>query len=145
MNAENPRHVQPQEISRAELARRLGVSRTYVTLLLNNQRTPSHQVANKIRQLLLAADVSQRMHGPLAQLAEQLTLNQQVTGSIPVRLMNTTTHKPNPAPAPTNHSLLFDAFIHSRRQGISPQSIRFYRICLKKFLDNYPPHQPGSP
>ena len=25
-------------------------------------------------------------HGPLAQLAEQLTLNQQVTGSIPVRL-----------------------------------------------------------
>ena len=27
-----------------------------------------------------------RLHGPLAQLAEQLTLNQQVTGSIPVRL-----------------------------------------------------------
>ena len=27
-------------------------------------------------------------HGPLAQLAEQLTLNQQVTGSIPVRLTN---------------------------------------------------------
>jgi hypothetical protein len=26
------------------------------------------------------------VHGPLAQLAEQLTLNQQVTGSIPVRL-----------------------------------------------------------
>ncbi len=26
--------------------------------------------------------------GPLAQLAEQLTLNQQVTGSIPVRLTN---------------------------------------------------------
>ena len=25
-------------------------------------------------------------HGPLAQLAEQVTLNQQVTGSIPVRL-----------------------------------------------------------
>ncbi len=29
---------------------------------------------------------SQHEHGPLAQLAEQLTLNQQVTGSIPVRL-----------------------------------------------------------
>ena len=27
-----------------------------------------------------------KQHGPLAQLAEQLTLNQQVTGSIPVRL-----------------------------------------------------------
>src|SRR4030043_1137641 len=26
------------------------------------------------------------VHGPLAQLVEQLTLNQQVTGSIPVRL-----------------------------------------------------------
>ena len=28
------------------------------------------------------------IHGPLAQLAEQLTLNQPVTGSTPVRLTN---------------------------------------------------------
>jgi hypothetical protein len=27
-------------------------------------------------------------HGPVAQLVEQLTLNQRVTGSIPVRLIN---------------------------------------------------------
>ncbi|HEY31531.1 MAG TPA: tyrosine-type recombinase/integrase [Dehalococcoidia bacterium] len=33
---------------------------------------------------------------------------------------------------------LFEEFIKSRRQGISPQSIRFYRICLKPFLRDYP-------
>ena len=33
---------------------------------------------------------------------------------------------------------LFNDFIKSRRQGISPQSIRFYRICLLPFLNYYP-------
>ena len=33
---------------------------------------------------------------------------------------------------------LFEEFIKSRRQGISPQSIRFYRICLKPFMSSYP-------
>ena len=32
------------------------------------------------------------MRGPLAQLAEQLTLNQQVRGSIPLRLTSENTH-----------------------------------------------------
>jgi integrase len=40
--------------------------------------------------------------------------------------------------ASTSASFLFDLFIASRRQGISPQSIRFYRICLKPFIDKYP-------
>ena len=38
-----------------------------------------------IASLMLKCLMS-RQDGPLAQLAEQLTLNQQVTGSIPVRL-----------------------------------------------------------
>jgi len=33
---------------------------------------------------------------------------------------------------------LFEEFIKSRRQGISLQSIRFYRTCLKPFLGSYP-------
>ena len=73
------------------------------------------------------------MSGPLAQLAEQLTLNQQVTGSIPVRLTNPRTNRL----ASTSADFLFEEFVRSRRQGMSPQSIRFYRICLKPFLGKY--------
>jgi len=76
--------------------------------------------------------------GPLAQLAEQLTLNQQVTGSIPVRLTNAAPDIQINQMASTNTNLLFDGFIRSRRQGISPQSIRFYRICLLPFINHYP-------
>ncbi len=73
-------------------------------------------------------------HGPLAQLAEQLTLNQPVGGSSPPRLTNERTDKL----ASTGVNFLFEEFVRSRRQGISSQSIRFYRICLKQFLDKYP-------
>jgi len=40
-------------ISRAELARQPGVSRTYVTLLIQGKRTPSQLIANKLKQLTL--------------------------------------------------------------------------------------------
>jgi integrase/recombinase XerD len=40
--------------------------------------------------------------------------------------------------ASTSANFLFEEFIKSRRQGISPQSIRFYKICLKPFLEKYP-------
>ncbi|MDD5127547.1 MAG: hypothetical protein PHR43_05590 [Dehalococcoidales bacterium] len=33
---------------------------------------------------------------------------------------------------------MFEEFIKSRRQGISPQSIRFYKTCLLPFLRAYP-------
>ena len=44
-------------ISKAELARQLGVSRTYVTLLVQGKRQPSQQLANKIKQLQLTAEL----------------------------------------------------------------------------------------
>ena len=44
-------------ISKAELARQLGVSRTYVTLLTQGKRQPSQQLANKIKQLQLTAEI----------------------------------------------------------------------------------------
>jgi len=40
-------------ISRAELARQLGVSRTYVTLLIQGKRIPNQLIANKLKQLTL--------------------------------------------------------------------------------------------
>jgi site-specific recombinase XerD len=63
---------------------------------------------------------SRHKHGPLAQLAEQLTLNRE----FPI-------HKP------TENEALLAKFLESRRQGISPQSIRFYRQCLSPLLSNY--------
>jgi len=38
-------------ISRAELARQLGVSRTYITLLIQGKRQPSSQLVDQICQL----------------------------------------------------------------------------------------------
>jgi DNA-binding XRE family transcriptional regulator len=87
-------------MNKAELARQLGVSRTYITLLVQGKRKPSQQIANKLGQLMLTHDSpchntshnatmknSRHRHGPLAQLAEQLTLNQPVGGSSPPRLI----------------------------------------------------------
>ena len=72
--------VQGQNISKAELARTLGVSRTYVTLLTQGKRKPSKRIVNKLAQLKLTANLSANtgMH-------EHLTFNQGVTGSRPVR------------------------------------------------------------
>ena len=53
---DNHAHIQPAKISRAELARQLGVSRTYVTLLMQGRRQPGWQLANKINELRLTAE-----------------------------------------------------------------------------------------
>ena len=74
-------------------------------------------------------------NGPLAQLAEQLTLNQPVGGSSPPRLTNTFRIFSTSTLASTD---LLALFIASRRQGTSPQTIRLYKICLKPFLGKYP-------
>ena len=66
--------------TRAELARELGVSRTYVTLLCQGKRKPSRKLVNKLAKLQLAGIV----HVDL-KAHEHLTFNQGVTGSIPVR------------------------------------------------------------
>ena len=79
-------------LSKAEIARRLGVSRTYVTLLAQGKRKPSKEMVDKLTSLGLTVnlnafqDANSCTGGPLAQLAEQLTLNQPVGGSSPPRL-----------------------------------------------------------
>ena len=81
-----------QTISKAELARRLGVSRTFVTLLSQGKKKASQDMADRLAKLGLAANLEPltstgtgTCDGPLAQLAEHLTFNQGVTGSRPVR------------------------------------------------------------
>ena len=79
-------------LTRAELARRLGVSRTYVTLLCQGKKKPSKYMADRLAEMGLAANQLESwdgnpdaLAGPLAQLVEHLTFNQGVTGSRPVR------------------------------------------------------------
>ncbi len=67
-------------ISKAELARELGVSRTYVTLLAQGKRNPSKRIVDRLTQLQLTANVSANTG-----THEHLTFNQGVTGSRPVR------------------------------------------------------------
>jgi transcriptional regulator with XRE-family HTH domain len=80
-------------ITKAELARRLGVSRTYITYLTQGKKKPSKEMTDRLAKLGLTVDVGwlsttypSTQRGPLAQLAEQLTLNQPVGGSSPPRL-----------------------------------------------------------
>ena len=79
-------------MTKAKLARTLGVSRTYITLLTQGKKKPSKAMADRLAKLGLAANLSALTNtnpntqtGPLAQLAEHLTFNQGVTGSRPVR------------------------------------------------------------
>jgi transcriptional regulator with XRE-family HTH domain len=42
-------------LSKAEVAKRLGISRTYVTLLIQQKRQPSSQLVDQMRQLQLTS------------------------------------------------------------------------------------------
>ena len=79
--------------SLGKLAEELSVSHSSLSQVRHGKRPASDKVVSKLvssgKQDLLDDNCSTRYNilgGPLAQLAEQLTLNQQVTGSIPVRL-----------------------------------------------------------
>jgi transcriptional regulator with XRE-family HTH domain len=79
-------------ITKAELARQLGVSRTYVTYLTQGNKKPSREMADRLAKMGLAVNLCDNANGnanacagALAQLAEHLAFNQGVTGSRPVR------------------------------------------------------------
>ena len=76
-----------------QVARELGVSASYLSQVKHGKRLASHEVVSKMvgsgKQSVLDTNAPTRYNssgGPLAQQAEQLTLNQPVTGSTPVRL-----------------------------------------------------------
>ena len=67
-------------ISKAELARQLGVSRTYITLLSKGKRKPSRKMVDKLTQLGLTVNLNFNTC-----TFEHLTFNQGVAGSRPAR------------------------------------------------------------
>ena len=78
--------------TKAELARALGVSRSYITLISQGKRKPSQEMANRLTQLGLTVSLSEfghatrsGMQGAELSKTEHLTFNQGVTGSRPVR------------------------------------------------------------
>ena len=82
-----------KEKSLRQLARELGVSHSYLSQIKNGKRPPSQKVVSKFgwngKQSEFDTPTSNSynsVRGPLAQLAEQLTLNQPVGGSSPPRL-----------------------------------------------------------
>jgi len=68
-------------IAKAELARQLGVSRAYITMIANGRRKPSQDIVNKLNSL--SFETNQIVNKTEA---NSLTLNQQVQGSSPWRL-----------------------------------------------------------
>ena len=73
--------MKQKTITKAELARQLGVSRAYVTMIANGKRKPSEDIVNKLNSLSFETNqIVNKVE------ANSLTLNQQVTGSTPVRL-----------------------------------------------------------
>ena len=75
-------------MTKAQLARELGVSRSYITLLSQGKKKPSREMANRLTEMGLSVSLSelsqekQSTHnGPLAQLVEHLTFNQGVGSS----------------------------------------------------------------
>ncbi len=55
------------------------------------------------------------------------------------QLQNPASKQPSKGILLTNQNItLLTKFLNSRRQGISPQTIRFYRTCLTPFLRSYP-------
>ena len=67
-----------------QLARELGISHSYLSQIKHGKRPPSAKVVSKMvsngKQLLSNSNQNDRLtkHGPLAQLAEQLTLNSKL-------------------------------------------------------------------
>ncbi|MFC1972637.1 transcriptional regulator, partial [Chloroflexota bacterium] len=83
------------DITKAELARRLGVSRTYVTLLTQGKKKPSKEMADRLAKMGLTANLSAftsaclgAHNGPLSPLAEHTTFNRGVTNSRLLRSTN---------------------------------------------------------
>jgi len=73
--------------TKAQLARELGVSRSYITLISQGKKKPSPHMANKLTQLGLTVSLSELNEKPKNACTEHqtpqiehLTFNQGVTG-----------------------------------------------------------------
>jgi hypothetical protein len=133
-------------MNKSQLAKKLGVSRTYITLLTQGKRQASPALANKLSQLGVG-NLGQ-LSGKLSQLNGNLG-QQEVDASYAVSVDHSglqtrwgalsvsgefDTH-PLPrgdgqCPQTSTDTLVME-FLKSRRQGLSPRSIEYYRRYLK--------------
>lgn len=74
--------INSMPMSKAEIARQLGVSRTYVTLLAQGKRKPSKKIVDKLTRLKLTANLSVNSHA-----FEHLTFNQGVKSNQGVKTL----------------------------------------------------------
>jgi len=99
--------------SRAELARRLGVSRTHITLLAQGKRQLSQHLADKL------ADALADKPNTLSIASNPLRGIKHVLGGFDSHAL-----------PPAHFSTLVMEFLKSRRQGLSPRSLDYYRCYL---------------
>ena len=114
-----------------ELAQRLGVSRAYITMLIKGERKPSRKLQKRISKLTKECSLPDTLLGNGVQV---------VGGSNPLT--------PTIAQIQKNVNLLtkfqiqaqydlLTKFLKSRREGLSPRTLEFYRNCLTPLVKSY--------
>ena len=128
-----------EPISKAELARQLGVSRTYITLLATGRRQPSSQLVDRIRQLKLTTQLPPEMESMYAKWGiRDLDMYKILSlARLPIQAPHThvvvTNHESCTA-SPNLTPELINLFLGSRRQGLSKLTRGFYYSCLSKAI-----------
>ena len=119
--------IKNPNMSKAQLAKMLNVSRTYITLLTQGKRQPSREFVDKLRQLGVDASYTSSVDDMDSDSGLQIRWGAlSVPGGFD-------THPPPPYAAQglqTSPNALVTDFLKSRRSGLSPRSIEFYRSYL---------------
>ena len=79
-----------ENVTMSDIAKELGVSRAYISMIASGKRKPNKDFVNKLENLGVTTKLNVNKLD-----TNSLTLNQQVTGSIPVRLTTENTHSVN--------------------------------------------------
>ena len=138
-------------MTKAELARELGVGRAYVTMLCNGKKKPSQEMLAKVKFIMSQYVVNNLVNNPAATQPVQLQILAGIDGSrthrgyrlaptngfeVPpdiAELVNTS-HVPQIDGHLVNNHEMIELFIKSRPHGLSARTIDFYRGYLLKSI-----------
>jgi len=125
-------------ITRAELARQLGVSRTYITLLSQGKRKPSQHLANKLGDIMLTAKIPDELMGMVGKGGLEPPCPEAHDPKSCSSTSSDTSRGYGTALLLSTSDLqeLLMQFIFSRRHGLSSNTIG-YKSCLTPLVDNY--------
>ena len=126
------------QLSRSDVARQLGISRTYVTLLIQGKRQPSSQLVGQLRKLQTIAQLPPELESacvwwgsgdlnPDALRHKILSL-----ARLPIPTLPNRDPSANPKSCTVLTRELIDLFLASRRHGLSKLTRGFYCSCLSK-------------